>query len=54
MTNRGLFYLFEVVKSRKNDAMSSPDEAHRSEQLQHEGFSPVAAEGKQVNMDPSR
>lgn len=42
--NPNSFHLFEVVKSRENDVMSSSDETHGSQQLQHEGFGPVAAE----------
>lgn len=38
-----MFHLFEVVKSRKNDVMSSSDKTHGSQQLQHKGFGSVAA-----------
>lgn len=37
------FHLFEVVKGRENDVMTSSDKTHGGKQLQHESFGPVAA-----------
>lgn len=34
--------------------MSISNKTHRSQQLQHEGFSPVASGGKGLDVDPSR
>lgn len=42
-TDKNSFHLFEVVKSRKNDVMSSSDKTHGGQQLQHKGFGPAAA-----------
>lgn len=38
------FNLFEAVKSRENNVVSSPDKTDSRQQLQHKGFGPVAAE----------
>lgn len=37
-------HLLEVVKSRKNDVVSSSDETHGGQQLQHESFGPATVE----------
>lgn len=37
-------YLFKVIKSWENDLMTSSNQTHGSQQLQHQSFSPASAE----------
>ncbi len=48
MMEERISYLFEMVKSSKDDLVSSSDQTHSGQQLQNQGFGPAECKQKDI------